>query len=156
MYWHHSQSVWQAPDPSLGQKRVSAFFLPTWSCWGSGSSARQVYLNLCSCLDPPWLTLNGIQGVQGVLRRTSGQASRLQALYSCKTERRHVTFHHLKPLSELRHRVLLFAQSLRISLSETNLWICAFCYSLWRRLTVFYEMLKLLGKAVRRQRSEQQ
>lgn len=85
MHWHHSQSVWQAPDPSLGQKRVSAFFLPTWSCWGSGSSARQVYLNLCSCLDPSWLTLNGIQGVQGVLRRTSGQASRLQALNSCKT-----------------------------------------------------------------------
>ncbi|TNN52617.1 hypothetical protein EYF80_037195 [Liparis tanakae] len=48
----YSQSVWQAPEPSLGQSRVSVFFLPSCSCWGSGSSARQVYLNLCSCLDP--------------------------------------------------------------------------------------------------------
>lgn len=86
----YSQSVWQAPDPSLGQNRVSTFFLPSWSCWGSGSSARQVYLNLCSCLDPSWLTLTGIQGVQGVLRRTSGQASRLQTLYSWKTEWRNL------------------------------------------------------------------
>lgn len=86
VHWQRLQSVWQAPEPSLGQNRVSAFFLPSWSCWGSGSSARHVYLNLCSCLDPSWLTLTGIQGVQGVLRRTSGQASKLQALYSCKIE----------------------------------------------------------------------
>lgn len=78
----HSQSVWQAPELSLGQKRVSTFFLPSWSCWGLGSSARQMYLYLCSCRDPSWLTFTGIQGVQGVLRRTSGQASRLHTLYS--------------------------------------------------------------------------
>lgn len=75
-------SVSHTTLPSLGQKRVSNFLRPICSSWGSDRWARHMYRILCSWRAPPWVTLTGIQGVQGVFLFTSGQASRLQALYS--------------------------------------------------------------------------
>lgn len=75
-------SVSQAPVPSAGQVLVSVLLLPNCRPCGSGSGARQVKRNRCSWRAPPWVTFTGSQGVQGVLRRTSGQASGLQVLNS--------------------------------------------------------------------------
>lgn len=78
-------SVSHAVAPSEGgQRRVSVLRLPSWRSWGSASRALQVYLTLCSCLAPVWVTLTGYQGVQGVFRLTSAHASKLHALYSWK------------------------------------------------------------------------
>lgn len=75
-------SVSHAPVPSAGQVLVSVLLLPNCRPCGSGSGARQVKRNRCSWRAPPWVTFTGSQGVQGVLRRTSGQASGLQVLNS--------------------------------------------------------------------------
>ena len=119
--FRYSQSVWQAPDPSLGQNRVSAFFLPSCSCCGSGSRARQVYLNLCSCRDPFWLTFTGIQGVQGVLRRTSGQASRLQTLNSWSGWSRHC-WDIAEPQAVAYVLFTLSADTIRPNVCYNSLW----------------------------------
>lgn len=75
-------SVSQAPVPSAGQVLVSVLLLPNCRPCGSGSGARHVKRKRCSWRAPPWVTFTGSQGVQGVLRRTSGQASGLHVLNS--------------------------------------------------------------------------
>ncbi len=81
--WGCVPSVSQAAAPSLvGQRRVSILRLPSWRSWGSARRALQVYLTLCSCLAPIWVTLTGYQGVHGVVRLTSAHTSKLHALYS--------------------------------------------------------------------------
>lgn len=76
-------SVSQTAAPSVvGQRRVSILRLPSCRSWGSARRALQVYLTLCSCLAPIWVTLTGYQGVHGVVRLTSAHASKLHALYS--------------------------------------------------------------------------
>lgn len=77
-------SVSQAPVPSAGQVLVSILLLPNCRPCGSGSGARHVKRKRCSWRAPPWVTFTGNQGVQGVLRRTSGQASGLHVLNSCR------------------------------------------------------------------------
>lgn len=77
-------SVSQAPVPSAGQVLVSVLLLPNCRPCGSGSGARHVKRKRCSWRAPPWVTFTGNQGVQGVLRRTSGQASGLHVLNSCR------------------------------------------------------------------------
>lgn len=79
-------SVSQAPEPSAGQVLVSVRLLPSCRPCGSDRGARQVKRNRCSCRAPACVTLTGSQGVQGVLRRTSGQPSGLQVLNSFKGE----------------------------------------------------------------------
>lgn len=78
-------SVSQVPKLSAGQVRVSVLLLPNCRPWGSGRGARHVKRNRCSCRAPPWVTFTGSHGVQGVLRRTSGQPSGLQVLNSLGT-----------------------------------------------------------------------
>lgn len=77
-------SVSQAPEPSAGQVRVSILLLPNCRPCGSARGARQVKRKRCSCRAPPCVTFTGSHGVQGVLRRTSGQLSGLQVLNSCR------------------------------------------------------------------------